>query len=351
MDSNVKYPETARGYLAKQIGEYLAINNKRSRLQKDSFKSMHFNENKCHKAPESNFVPVHIAFRLFDPKEGADEKLAPIIFQHGVLCSKENWKTIPQIFADKTKRKVYTLDARNHGESEWDDKADADTFANDLIHFMTTKGIAKCIMVGHNMGGVSGLLAALKQPDMFEMLFAEESCISPMSEELRDMELMYLGFFEKVISKIPPNISEDEILGFIQNKVKKPNDSLQSSIKSRSSQIMPFDLKRQPDGRYVFNANKEGVIQFITSGWSDPKSVFEGPAFFIYGTESPYKINKECIKRHFPKAVFIPVEGASHDIHRCFPEEFTELVSLGIDIVVSSHDEGSIFIDMWAIAV
>ncbi|GFT38739.1 abhydrolase domain-containing protein 11 [Trichonephila clavipes] len=161
--SSVTYRDTASSFLAKRIGDYVAANNDRFQHLKNSLRSTTSKETKCHETSEKGFVPVHINYKTFDPKEGPDEGLVPIIFQHGALTSIENWGNMPQILADETKRKVYALDARNHGDSEWSEATDRETLAQDLIHFMNNNGITKCILIGHSMGGLSGLLAALMQ--------------------------------------------------------------------------------------------------------------------------------------------------------------------------------------------
>ncbi|GFY29196.1 hypothetical protein TNCV_4723241 [Trichonephila clavipes] len=57
--------------------------------------------------------PVRLAYQVFEPKEGADDQLPPLIFQHGVIASKETWGVLPQILADRSKRKVnYILSSR-----------------------------------------------------------------------------------------------------------------------------------------------------------------------------------------------------------------------------------------------
>ncbi|GFY57823.1 abhydrolase domain-containing protein 11 [Trichonephila inaurata madagascariensis] len=326
--SSVTYGDTASSFLAKRIGDYVAANNDRFQHTKNSLRSTTSNETECHETSEKGFVPVHINYKTFDPKEGPDEGLVPIIFQHGALASIENWGNMPQILADETKRKVYALDARNHGDSEWSEASDRETLAQDLIYFMNTNGITKCILIGHSMGGMSGLLAALMQPAMFEMLFLEDCAVSPLPQKLRDLIPTYLSILQGILSEIPPSIKEEEVRIFVKEKLEKLLPKDPTNVKTRRSQGLPFTIKRNSDGRYSLKTNIAAVVPSFISSWPDPKGAYEGPAFFIYGTNSPHEVynDKECIKRHFPNAELIPIEGAGHAIHMSCPDEFMGII-------------------------
>lgn len=57
----------------------------------------------------------------------------------------------------------YSVDARNHGDSEWNDYFNFDVNVDDLLHFMDVLGIRKAILVGHSMGGKTAIKTALKR--------------------------------------------------------------------------------------------------------------------------------------------------------------------------------------------
>ncbi|GFR24014.1 abhydrolase domain-containing protein 11 [Trichonephila clavata] len=287
--TSTNYRDTAGGFLAKRISDYVTAHSDSFQYSKNTSRSKPSNETKCHETPAKGFVPVYINCTTFDPKEGHDERLVPIILQHGAFSSKENWGDIPQILADETKRKVFALDARNHGNSGWSEAAGREILAQDLIHFMNTNGITKCILIGHSMGGISGLLAALMKPSMFEMLFLEDCAVGPLPQKLRDSLLTFASLLQEIVSEIPPNVNEDEAWIFIKEKVKQLMSKDSSKVKKRHTYGLPFTLKQQ-GGRYSLKANSAPVIRFLTSPSPDPRGTYEGPAFFIYGTNSPYKV-------------------------------------------------------------
>ncbi|KFM70267.1 Abhydrolase domain-containing protein 11, partial [Stegodyphus mimosarum] len=99
----------------------------------------------------SSYVPVKLAYKTVEPTSGTGDK-SPIIFLHGCTASSDYWGDIPQTLANETKRKVYLLDARNHGDSEWSDVFNFDVNFNDLAYFMDTMNISKAVLLGHSMG-------------------------------------------------------------------------------------------------------------------------------------------------------------------------------------------------------
>ncbi|GFT38751.1 hypothetical protein TNCV_1499272 [Trichonephila clavipes] len=211
--SSAKYRDTASGFLAKKISDYVDAHSDRFQFLRNTSTSTPSNETKCHEPSPKNFVPVHIIYTTFDPKEGPDKRLAPIILQHAALSSKENWGNIPQILADETKRK----------------------------------------------------------PAMFEMLFLEDCAVGPLPQKLRNLLPIYGNLLQDIVSEIPPNANEDEAWIFIKEKMKTlmPKDSL--NIKKRHSRGLPITLKQQLDGRYSLKADLAAATNFLTSP-PDPKA-------------------------------------------------------------------------------
>lgn len=61
--------------------------------------------------------PVELVFQKVEPSTGADQSKTPVILGHGLFGNKESWTEIPAKLADQTKRTVYVVDHRNHGDS------------------------------------------------------------------------------------------------------------------------------------------------------------------------------------------------------------------------------------------
>ncbi|CAL1278451.1 unnamed protein product [Larinioides sclopetarius] len=172
--------------------------------------------------------PVPLVYNLVEPDGDAIDK-PPVIFLHGLSASKEIWHDIPKTVANATKRKVYAVDSRNHGESPWSDVFNFDCNVDDLLHFMDTIRAPKAILIGHSMGGFTSIKTALK-------------------------------------AKKVPKFDEN---GYM------------------------IPLKKTEDGRYTFKSNIEGLQNTVKSAEQLQSSLsgkFEGPICFIYGKISPFQV-------------------------------------------------------------
>lgn len=73
---------------------------------------------------------------------------------------------------------VFTLDARNHGESPHTNEISLELMSSDLICFLSVNNISRCILIGHSMGGRTAMLTALQCPTLIESLIVVD--VSPV---------------------------------------------------------------------------------------------------------------------------------------------------------------------------
>src|ERR1700677_1309891 len=95
-----------------------------------------------------------------------------VILLHGLLGSSDNWHPVAQRLAGGFQ--VFTLDARNHGQSPHSVDMSFSLMASDLNEFMVGQGIERAVVAGHSMGGKTAMLFALRHPDMVEKLLVED---------------------------------------------------------------------------------------------------------------------------------------------------------------------------------
>lgn len=83
--------------------------------------------------------------------EDVNKTKAPLLIFHGLFGMKGNWRTISNQLAAKTKRTIYSLDLRNHGDSPHV-SGEASTIANmasDIGYFMEQTDMQKASILGH----------------------------------------------------------------------------------------------------------------------------------------------------------------------------------------------------------
>lgn len=79
---------------------------------------------------------------------------------------------------------VFTLDARNHGESPHTNEMSLELMSSDLISFLSVNNISRCVLIGHSMGGRTAMLTALQHPTLIESLIVVDVSPVPSSGEL-----------------------------------------------------------------------------------------------------------------------------------------------------------------------
>ncbi|XP_042906246.1 sn-1-specific diacylglycerol lipase ABHD11 [Parasteatoda tepidariorum] len=272
--------------------------------------------------------PVKLAHKSFEPTLGIKHDV-PILFLHGITASKEHWFEIPQIVADATSRKVYAVDARDHGDSEWSDDFSFDANIIDTLHFIDEIKAEKVILVGHSMGGVTSIKSALRAPDKIEKIIVEDMGVKRPSNNRLKIIKMYQQLAQEAVKVVPPGISEKDakkiIADFIYNAVPEALKPFAIS-KEKDPRL---NLKQNPDGSWNYKTNLKALENALSKGNAiseEPKGVYTGPAYFIYGKESPIKVGEDekTIKSFFPNAVFVGIENASHSVHTDAPLPFTE---------------------------
>lgn len=81
---------------------------------------------------------------------------------HGLFGSKNNWNSLCKQINAITKRTVYSLDSRNHGESPHTAEHSYELMGEDVAQFMKDQGIETAAVLGHSMGGRVMMRLALK---------------------------------------------------------------------------------------------------------------------------------------------------------------------------------------------
>ncbi|XP_065883495.1 sn-1-specific diacylglycerol lipase ABHD11-like isoform X2 [Dysidea avara] len=151
-----------------------------------------------------------------------NHQLLPVIILHGILGNKMNWRSIAVRLSNETGRQVYTLDARNHGDSPHTDDMSLELMCSDLVSFLNECDIPQCILIGHSMGGRTAMFTALQFNKLIESLVVVD--VSPASapsigkgeihqyiKAMRQMDLMNVvnkREADKMLSPLVPFILE-----------------------------------------------------------------------------------------------------------------------------------------------
>ncbi|KAK4313761.1 hypothetical protein Pmani_014917 [Petrolisthes manimaculis] len=269
--------------------------------------------------------PVSMAYTSFQstrPEQA--NQLSPIIIMHGLMGSKINWKSMGKAINLKTGRQVYTVDARNHGDSPHTDHHSYPLLAEDLLFFLHEHNLPQAVLMGHSMGGRAVMAAALIEPSVVEKLVVLD--ISPVGTSTSISTLpRFLEIMRKVT--LPPTVNIQEARTHIDNL-------LQPVIQDAGVRQFLISNLIFAENEYRWRLNLEGIARNFNPHISTfpaalTSKVFEGETAFIGGALSDYlrPEDEESIEAIFPQASFHYLEGAAHWLHADKPREFLELVT------------------------
>ncbi|XP_037513410.1 protein ABHD11 [Rhipicephalus sanguineus] len=268
---------------------------------------------------------VSLSFASYESTQAEDQR-SPIIILHGLFGSKNNWKSLSKAMVNATKRKVFALDARNHGESPHTDGMDYILMANDVDLFIKERGLDKVAIIGHSMGGRTAMTFALTRPSMVERLVVVDvSPVTMPSIVVHDNVLVnHINSMDTVLPQLSPDMSSpaarkeaDRILA---------NDIPEVAVR----QFLLANLQRGErlyEWQFNLKALKQNLPNIIQM--PDLKGLtYDGDTLFICGGDSPYvsKRDHDGIKEKFPNANIVYIKGAGHWVHADKPAEFLNLI-------------------------
>lgn len=95
---------------------------------------------------------------------------------------------------------VYAVDSRCHGKSEYTKLISYDLMAEDVIEFIKKLNIKAPILYGFSDGGITGLLIAIKEPQLLSNLIISGANITPDATTWLDNFFTKIAYFLQGIS-------------------------------------------------------------------------------------------------------------------------------------------------------
>jgi esterase len=235
-----------------------------------------------------------------------------IVILHGVFGSSDNLFTVSKQIAEKGFC-VYTLDARNHGQSPRSNDFNYDVMAADLNDFLLQEKLVNPVILGHSMGGKTVMQFAMKYDNFSKLIVVD---IAPR-------------FYPTHHSHILEGLNAIKL---DQISSRKDAENIFSNYVSDlgEQQFILKNLYRNEEGKFDWRINIPVItkeIYQIGSELTDVKKI-EKPVLFLRGSESSYISleDEDLIKTIFTNASIHIIEGANHWVHATKPLEFIEEV-------------------------
>ena len=249
---------------------------------------------------------------LYSRKVG--ENGPDFVVLHGLFGSGKNWRSFAGSLEEDFQ--VWTLDARNHGDSPHADSMSYQQMAEDVVRFFDENELENVILLGHSMGGKTAMQLALQFPGRIVALIVVDIapvCYDHQQKQLKLIEAMQGLHLAAEMSrsdiekKLALKIPEKRLLSFLMTNLYRQNGQFQ----------WRFGLEQIAAGMpYLLN-------------YPEVNSVFEGPVQFIGGENSAYlKFEYHAlIRKKFPESRITMLKNCGHWLHIEQPAAFQKTVN------------------------
>ena len=249
---------------------------------------------------------------LYSRKVG--ENGPDFVVLHGLFGSGKNWRSFAGSLEDDFQ--VWTLDARNHGDSPHADSMSYQQMAEDVARFFVENELENVVLLGHSMGGKTAMQLALQFPDRIAALIVVDIapvCYDHLHKQLKLIEAMQeLNLAaemsrSEIEKKLALKIPEKRLLSFLMTNLNRQNGQFQWRI-----------------GLEQIAAGMQELLNY-----PELKSVFKGPVQFIGGENSAYlKFEYHAlIRKYFPESRITMLENCGHWLHVEQPAAFQKTVN------------------------
>ena len=226
----------------------------------------------------------------------------------------DNWHNIARQLCEQFQ--VFTIDARNHGQSPHSPEMNYDLMAEDVFELADDLGFDTFNLMGHSMGGKTAMRCALMYPDRIKRLIVVD--IAPKAYK-PGHEAYFKAFKE---------------IDWAQMQNRKEIDQAFMAYESDAGVrlFLAKNIERQDEGGFAVKSNisaiKEAYHGIIGTFEIDGK--YSGPCLFVLGANSNY-LNEEdkiTIAPHFTEAQYVQIPRAGHWVHADNPADFMAALNL-----------------------
>lgn len=272
-----------------------------------------------------SFQSIPLAFEKFNVKDFKQEDSRNVLFLHGFLGSKKNYKTLGKHIS-RSGFNVYGVDMRNHGESEHALPFDYQSLAKDVEDFIHREKLDNLVIIGHLMGAKVAMLLTLLNPKLVSSLVVVDNTPSytPLDasfttnlralQAIEDLKISASEPTKSVLSKINEvftsfGVNNNLVRTFLLSNLAKKSDS-------------KFIKFINPNYCFIERDVIETVSEWPSSGIYNK---YDGPVLVVRSTQSGFIPTLKPFETYFKNFKLIDFD-ASHYIVTEKGKEFTNVL-------------------------
>ena len=235
----------------------------------------------------------------------------PLVILHGLFGYSDNWQTHAKKLADYFK--VYLVDQRNHGHSEWAEDFSYDLMAEDLKKLVELENIESIYLLGHSMGGKTAMRFCQLYPDFIEKLIVVDIGIKTYPSH-HDSILKGLKSID-LTTVHSRSEAEELMLPFVPSFGVR--QFLLKNLYWKEKGVLAWRMNIP-----VLEREMKVILQAL------PDVEISVPSLFIRGAQSDYIQDEDIstIEEMIFDMDLVTIENAGHWVHAENPNEFIDAV-------------------------
>ncbi|TGL10189.1 alpha/beta fold hydrolase [Leptospira meyeri] len=256
---------------------------------------------------------MKLSYKLypFQPSSENQKSVGDIVILHGLFGSSKNWVTVAKYLSGFGS--VYTVDARNHGESPHSNEHSIRLMSEDLDEFIKDHNIQNPILLGHSMGGLVAMYFDFTHPGFLKELIIQD--IAPRSYPFAyDKEIQSMSF----------------PLDLFKSRTEIDTEMAKYLPDTFIRQFLQMSLERMDSGEYRWKLNVQGLNEarrLFEDTFSDTQTS-KTKALFLIGGISEYIDPKDLlvIESKFSNLQVKTILTGGHYIHFTHQKEYLEIL-------------------------
>jgi pimeloyl-ACP methyl ester carboxylesterase len=138
-----------------------------------------------------------------------DPSAPPMVLLHALGERASDWAPVTPALAERYR--VYAVDLRGHGDTDWPGNYSFQLMRDDAIGLLDHLGLRRVVLVGHSMGAMVAYLLTIARPDLVTRLVIEDAAPpSPRNRPLPSVPAGPLEFDWPVVPAIVTQVNQGD---------------------------------------------------------------------------------------------------------------------------------------------